>query len=307
MTVLNEVRRMEIVLNEKEYAIKHLETGQVDSKPFFTLSIIAKYYYHCLHYKKSKIITLLTDFLSKNYAGYHDRPLEWQSTIEELVNKVDSYNLLEAYGVSISNSEIKTISDLHNKNLELVMFVILCLAKLENLKKPNNNGWVNIDTKEVFEYARVSCKAIERENYICKLRTKGLLQLPKRNDNMSVRVTFIEDKIDKENEVLFVSDFKELGYEYLKHKGDNVIECAKCGTLTRGNKSGTKRYCKNCITYMSQGTKKITCIDCGKVFEVSSKNTQSCRCYDCQNRRTTELNRIASRERMRKHRTSHTQ
>lgn len=281
MTVLNEVRRMEIVLNEKEYAIKHLETGQVDSKPFFTLSIIAKYYYHCLHYKKSKIITLLTDFLSKNYAGYHDRPLEWQSTIEELVNKVDSYNLLEAYGVSISNSEIKTISDLHNKNLELVMFVILCLAKLENLKKPNNNGWVNIDTKEVFEYARVSCKAIERENYICKLRTKGLLQLPKRNDNMSVRVTFIEDKIDKDNEVLFVSNFKELGYEYLNYKGDNVIKCAKCGALTRGNKSGTKKYCKNCTIHTPKGTKIITCVDCGIEVIVSGNNKRQIRCESC--------------------------
>ena len=278
MTVLNEVRITKIILNEKEYAIECLETGHVDSKPFYTLSIIAKYYYHCLHYKKSKIITLLTDFLSKNYAGYHDRPLEWQSTIEELVNKTDSYNLLEISGVSISNSEMQTILDLHNKNLELV---ILCLAKLENLKKPNNNGWVNIDTKEVFEYARVSCKAIERENYICKLRIKGLLQLPKRNDNMSVRVTFIEDKIDKNNEVLFVSDFKELGYEYLKYKGDNVIKCAKCGALIRGNKSGTNQYCKKCMIYTPKGTKAITCVDCGRQFIVSVKDNQTTRCPYC--------------------------
>ena len=30
-----------IVLNEKDYAIEHLESGDVGEKPFFTLSMIA--------------------------------------------------------------------------------------------------------------------------------------------------------------------------------------------------------------------------------------------------------------------------
>ena len=49
-----------IILNEKEYAEDCINNGYVDKKPFLTLSILAKYYYHCLGYRKKKIISLFT-------------------------------------------------------------------------------------------------------------------------------------------------------------------------------------------------------------------------------------------------------
>ena len=74
-----------IVLNEKDYAIKHLESGDVEEKPFYTLSMIAKYYYHCLGYKKSKINKLLNEFMQKNYFGYQNDKLTWAETIDKIV------------------------------------------------------------------------------------------------------------------------------------------------------------------------------------------------------------------------------
>lgn len=35
-----------IVLNEKEYAEECLKNKTIDDKPFYTLSILAKYYYY---------------------------------------------------------------------------------------------------------------------------------------------------------------------------------------------------------------------------------------------------------------------
>jgi DNA-directed RNA polymerase subunit RPC12/RpoP len=81
---------------------------------------------------------------------------------------------------------------------------------------------------------------------------------------------------------LFISDPRELGYEYLAYKGDNFIRCADCGILTRGNKNGTKRYCKDCSGYTPQETKIITCVDCGKEVFVSPLNTKTNRCPNCQ-------------------------
>ncbi len=277
-----------IVLNEKKYAIECLENGFVGRKPFFTLSIITKYYYYCLNYKKSKIEMLLNDFMFKNYSiGYQSDRLSWQDTIEKIVKKVNNYTLLELDGVKITKSELKTISGIGNPNKERVMFTILCLAKFGIARNPQSNGWVNTDSKEIFKMARVSCKAKERELYIGDLCDRGLLELPKRNDNVSLRVTFI----DAGDEELFISDFRELGYEYLKYKGENFIRCAECGILTRGNKNRTKRYCKDCAAYTPQETKTIVCIDCGKSFITTSKNSRGKRCDSYRHEKQLEYQR----------------
>ena len=117
---------------------------------------------------------------------------------------------------------------------------------------------------------------MKKENVIIgKLYKMGLLEFAERNDNLSVRVTFIDEA---SNEVLFVSDFRELGLEYMNYKHGGYARCADCDRLFKktGNHS---LYCKKCT---GESFKPVKCIDCGKVFVVSKKNNRSCRCSDCQ-------------------------
>ena len=277
-----------IILNEKDCAEKCLQNGLIDNKPFLTLSILAKYYYHECGYRKKKITTLLIDYLSKHYPRYDLNIFKWQASIEKIAANAGKYQLYQIPGVMIMKSEIETITNLHNKVLERLMFTMLCLAKLSNEKNPNNNGWVNADSKDIFKYAHISCKVDEREVKIGKLWQMGLLDFSKRNDNLNCRVAFIDNDGDEE---LFVSDFRELGYEYQKYKGENFIRCAECGILTRGNKNGTKKYCKDCSTYTPQETKTMVCVDCGDEFEVGSMNNRSKRCSACQHKKQLEYQR----------------
>jgi DNA-directed RNA polymerase subunit RPC12/RpoP len=265
----------------------------MDAKPFNTLSILAKYYYHCFGYRKKKITTLLLDYLSKYYPRYELNELSWQTSVEKIAGNAGSFELFEISGVRITKDEMETIRGLRNKVLERLAFTMLCLAKLNNIKNPKNKGWVNADSKEIFNYARISCKADEREVKIGQLWQKGLLDFSKRNDNLNCRVIFINDDSEEE---LFVSDFRELGYEYLLYRGENFIRCADCGILTRGNKAGTKKYCKDCATYTPQGTKTIVCVDCGKEFEVAGNNKRTMRCDSCQNAINREKKRLWKRQ-----------
>ena len=268
-----------IILNEREYAENCLQNGIVDTKPFVTLSILAKYYYHECGYRKKKITTLLLEYLSKHYPRYELNEFSWQTSIEKIAANAGAYQLYQINGVKITRSEMETITNLHNKVLERLMFTMLCLAKLSNEKNPNNNGWVNADAKDIFTYARIGCKSDEREVKIGKLWQMGLLEFSKRNDNLNCRVTFVDNEGDEE---LFVSDFRELGYEYQKYKGENFIHCAECGILTRGNKANTKKYCSNCATYTPKNDREIVCIDCGREFIISGNSKKICRCHECQ-------------------------
>lgn len=274
-----------IILDEKKYAEKCLKNGLMDLKPYYVLCLLAKYYYH-YGYRKKKITSLLLDYLSKYYPRYEFNEFSWKESIDKIARNVGKHKLYEISGVKITKSEMETIQNIHNKVLERLAFTMLCLAKFYNLKNPKNNGWVNTDSKEIYKYARISCKAIEREIKIGKLRNIGLIELPKKNGNLNCRVTFINDDDDEE---LFISDFRELGYEYLLYKGGNFIRCAECGILTRGNKSGNKKYCKDCATYTPKGTKIITCVDCGKEFEVNARASNKCRCDSCQKKREKKL------------------
>ena len=106
-----------IILNEREYAENCLQNGIVDTKPFVTLSILAKYYYHECGYRKKKITTLLLEYLSKHYPRYELNELSWQMSIEKIAANAEAYKLYQINGVKITKSEMETITNLHNKVL----------------------------------------------------------------------------------------------------------------------------------------------------------------------------------------------
>ena len=274
-----------IILNEKEYAEECLTKYELNTKPFHTLSILAKYYYHYKGYRKKKITALLTEYIERCFPEYRNNKLMWEDTIEKLAKNAKKYKLHEIDGVSITSDEMDVIDALNDEVLKRLAFTLLCLAKLGNLRNPNNNGWVNNDTKEIFDLARVSCTSENRYIDLGILGNLGLLEFPKRLDNLSVRITFIKPE---SKEVLFVRDFRELGYEYLNYKGGNFTRCERCGRLFRNNKRKDKKYCTKCAGYQPVVLKKIQCADCGKTFEVDARVSNKIRCDECQLARDKE-------------------
>lgn len=288
-----------ILLNEKEYAEKCLNNKYVGEKPFYTLTILAKYYYYYFNYRKKKITELLIDFMSKYYPRYDCNKSTWNDNIEKIAGNAGKYSLFEIDGVWITDKELETISNIHNKVLERLAFALLCIAKLNSIKNPNNNGWVNTCAKEIFSLARISCSVNERYCKLNMLYQSSLLELPKKNDNLNVRVTYMDNS---GKNILFISDFRELGYEYLKYKGENFIRCRECGILIRDNKAGTKKYCRECSGYIPKEFKTIVCVDCEEDFEVDSlsRRIRCNSCYDIEKKRINRENQKKWKEKMKK-------
>lgn len=266
-----------IILNEKQYAQKCIADNDIGEKPYRTLSIMAKYYYFSCGYKKKQIRDLLTDFIKINYIEYSGKQDFWDEQIEKIVSKVNKQTLYEISGVKITKSEMQKIQSLNNRLLEKLLFSMLCVAKYYNLKNEKNNGWVNLPDKDMLKLANINCSTTRINGYINALYQKHLLDLPWRCDILNYRVTFIDDG----EEEIFVSDFRNLGYEYLLYCGENYIRCAECSILTHGTDNGDKKYCSKCKHYIPKLKKLVVCIDCGKTFCVDSKNNRSNRCNEC--------------------------
>lgn len=267
-----------IILNEAEYAEKCLLSGNVGPRPYHTLAIIAKYYYYVHGYKRKEIIKCLTDYLSKYYPAYNSERNEWDENIEKIADNVKKFKLYIVDGVSITANELKTIKAIDNKQLEKLAFTLLCLAKLGNKKRENNNGWVNNETREIFKLARVSGNEESRNLKLNALWKMGLIEFPTKNTNLSIRVKFVDDD---SKEKLFINDFRELGYIYLKYIGEPIKVCKKCGVLMNVVKGKSGRYCKDCANPKPVLWREIICSDCGRSVVLPKINRRSTRCPDC--------------------------
>lgn len=281
-----------IILNEKEYAEDCLQYGLPKVKPMVSLFTIAKYYCHHKGYKCKKIESALHDFASKHILEYSQGRLYWNDLIERMSKNAANFPLREIDGVWITANEFKTIQSLNNKVLERLAFTMLCIAKFNNRCNPNNDNWVRTSDKEVFNLARVVDPVNARRGRIEILYRNGLIKL---SDvfNGSYRVEFLDEESDG---VLFVSDFRELGYEYRKLKGENFIRCAECGVLIKGNKNGTRKYCATCAAPVTQVVKVGVCVDCGNPFWLKANNNRSKRCPHCQLEHKRDLTRIRTQK-----------
>lgn len=269
-----------IILNENRFAEGLLENGLGEVSPFYAMTILARYFWHTKHCKKRIIKQELLRFLVTFYPRYEIDRFNWMNTIDKITDRVDkTAPMFETTGVKITKPEMSVIKDIKNEVLERLCFTMLCVAKLHDQKNNQNNGWVNLTDKEIFQMARLTYRRIDVDVKIGTLCNLGLIELPVKNDNLNFRITFIQNDADEE---LFVSDFRELGYEYELYNGENYIRCAECGILTRGNKNKTKKYCSDCNGSASTATRFICCEDCGIQIEIPAKNHKTTRCRKCQ-------------------------
>ena len=236
---------MPVVLNEKKQAEYIIEKGEVGNKPTSTLFLLAKYYRQKENLNKEQTFNKLNEFMEKNYKNYNSAT--WEDIIEDISKKANKYPLREIDYIEITKSEIDTIRNICNIKYEKLLFTMLCYAKLYNKISDKNNGWVNTDIKEIFRVARVSVRyRNDKFLYLNDLETAGLISFSNKNDNLNLRVTFIDDNSET---ILRVDDFRELGYEYLNYIGDGkFIRCDCCKRLVRkkSKHDGVTKYCNEC-------------------------------------------------------------
>ena len=233
---------MPVVLNEKKQAEYIIEKGEVGNKPTSTLFLLAKYYRQKENLNKEQTFNKLNEFMEKNYKNYNSAT--WEDIIEDISKKANKYPLREIDYIEITKSEIDMIRNVCDIRYEKLLFTMLCYAKLYNKISDKNNGWVNTDIKELFRVARVSVRyRNDKFLYLNDLETAGLISFSNKNDNLNLRVAFVDN--DSET-ILKIDDFRELGYEYLNYIGDGkFIRCECCKKLIR-KKSNKQKYCTDC-------------------------------------------------------------
>lgn len=232
---------MTIVLNEHEWARDMIESRSLGAKPFETLSRVAKYYID-KDYSKKEVRGMLDTFLLQ-CEPTASLP-KWSETLDYAVARALKYDAIKIDGIEITKPEMERIDALEGKQIRRLAFTLLCLAKYWDVVNPQGDHWVNSKDSEIMRMANINTSIKRQSLMYFNLNEVGMVQFSKKVDNTNVRVCFITPG----ETAMVVTDFRNLGYQYLKYHGESYFECQNCGiTVKSENATGRKqKYCKEC-------------------------------------------------------------
>lgn len=232
---------MMIVVNEYECAEKAIKDRELGRKPSETLTRIAKYYLH-EGYSKKEVAGLLEDFIIRCDPG--NSVEKWSDTIERVIKSAIKKPLVIIDSVPITESEMEKVNNVKSRQGKRLAFTLLCIAKYMNLTR-NGGYWVNTPDSDIMSMANINTSVKRQSILFGQLRDEGLIGFSKKIDNLNVHVLFADDSSPIAVEI---TDFRNLGNQYLKLCGEDYFECQCCGLTIKQNTGPGRRqkYCQSC-------------------------------------------------------------
>lgn len=259
---------MAIVLNEYEWADRMIHKKNLGNKPGETLSRVARYYFEN-GYSKREVRKLLDQFLVQ--CNPDASLVQWSSSLDKIVKSAAKRPLIQIDEIVITQTELDKIGEIESKQLRRVAFAMLCVAKYWNAVSPDNNNWLNTSDKEIFQMANVIRPGKNKDLMYGDLLSRGFIRSSKKIDNLNVQVLFL-DEADSPAAIR-ITDFRNLGYQYMRYYGEPYFQCEACGITVRERSYSHKKCLRRDGRARDAGRKHKYCPECAA--EIYIKQTVS--------------------------------
>ena len=235
---------MSIVLNEYTWAEEALRTGILGKKQNDALIRIAKYYLAngC---SKDEARRMTEEFLTRSDPSIS--VVVWTKKLDYVMSRAVKTPIIRLDYIPVTAAELETIQKIDKRQTARLAFTLLCVSKYWDMVSPNNNHWVNEKDSELMKMANISTSVRRQSAMFSELKSLGLVRSSARVDNLNVQVLFSDEESAV---VLYVKDFRNLGYQYLKYLGEPYMECSCCGLVVRSSTGvgRSRKYCSMCAT-----------------------------------------------------------
>lgn len=310
------MRMTDYIFNEKKYIEDMIEQGYVDTNaPMKTIRLLARYCHYVLGLNQDASYRYIISYMELNAMEFHEQRSmgRVKSCIRDAA-KNGAWRNIDS--VPIRESELNKILSLNDERQEKIAFVLLADVKFYAECSGQQRLASYMSISDTFRLARVPCPYKDRAfllHFLYQDREDG--SFAEREPNARGKNRFrIRHKLNfisyDENDPVVLelteNNYKELAFTYLNWKNGGYKECKSCGRLFKTKKEGNQLYCKKCSKKEEKNEyKEVYCVDCGEEVLINYKGNKTCRCEECQEKRDIELNRMASRERMRRYRELH--
>lgn len=247
---------MIITLNEHEEAERYLSELILEGDTFRKLRIVARYFIDTgygankiLKSKMSEFVAMCGEYPTLNF---------WNDLIDKAIKKARKTEAILINSVPVYSAEMGRINSLDSTQLRRLAFTLLCLARFRDMTSESNDHWVCMPDKEIMKLANIKTSLKRQAELYRKLSLAGFLKFPEKVDSISMQVLYMDETGDIATEIEL---FKNLGYQYLKLRGEPYFECENCG-VTIKRKPGDKhhqKYCDQCAALMraKQNTESV--------------------------------------------------
>lgn len=229
----------DIILNEAEWLRGMLDRLELGTKPWYTLGVYARYLGQN-GIGKAETRRRLEEYLLRcdptvNLQG-------WQDTIDAIMRYAAGKNLVDISGVAITKEELEWIKGAGAEARRKLLFTMVCLAKYYGILNEQNNGWINTEIADLFLLANIRISRKRQGVLINSLMEDGYVSFGKRIDSNNIRVL---NPCGISEVALVVTDFRNLGNQYMNYISGGFILCAECGIMVRKT-NNRRRYCADC-------------------------------------------------------------
>ena len=233
-----------IILNERKWAEDALAGKTFNGDMFGSMKLVS-----CLFadrgMTKSETRDAVVDYILA--CSPRSSIVKMDDSINAAVGYGHNHKLLEVDAINVYDEEIKIIRGIsHGKQTERLAFTLLCLSKYWNIKLDSDKSWVNTKTTGIMRLANIRTSVKRQGDMYNYLKEDGLITLSKRVDCTNVRVDFSSEIGDI---AISITDFRNLGNQYLMYIGEPFFVCAECGAVTKMNNPGigrNQKYCADC-------------------------------------------------------------
>lgn len=246
-----------VIIKESEI-LKNALMGDVGKKPMETLRIMTKKYFS-EGKTKDEIFNEINEYMEENYIGY--KASKWQSLITQMIKSVSKYNnyeIIDVDEVYISEGEWNKILELKNTQLEKLAFILLVYQKINIIKNPNSDGWINQNYTDIFKEASVGSKlnGNEQKRLLNNLYVIDYISQKQSCDATSLKINYID--LNSEIKITINNFTNIIGYYNMYKNNIKYIECEVCDKMVKvkNSKNTSQKYCNKCKK-IKENEKKI--------------------------------------------------
>lgn len=236
-----------IILNENLWAAAKLGEMNLGEHPSDTMRMIARYYVdNGLNEKDTR--RKMDEFLLRCIPTAILS--QWAQTLDKAYKRALKYPAVDIDYIPITQAELDEIARLPGIQMKRLAFTLLCLAKYWTERNADCDYWVCTPDKEVMNMANIRASVKRQCLMYHHLKENGLIRLPRKVDGKNIRVCFADTNGEP---VIRVTDFRNLGYQYLKYLGEPFFFCECCGIVTKMKQPShgrRQKYCEICATRM---------------------------------------------------------
>ena len=198
-------------------------------------------------------------------------------------------------GIKIYQDDLDFLQKVEGIENQKFLFTVLCFLRFIQAKYETDNFWCNFDNRLYFKSGNIKLTQKEQNLFIKNLAELGYIRLSFQIDKLTFYATYAED-LGQGKEIALITDFENLGMQYLQLTGVDIIKCVNCGRYIKNPKHAPWGLCQSCKRLEKfkpiSDMKLIICKNCGDSFLVLKKNNKTRYCEKCQKNREKENHKI---------------